>query len=152
VLAADLYKNTGVPIFSYLRLGTRLVQSTVQFFISVCSNYLGIHSKKIIKDKQMSATSTLDVRDLMKLINSTLEALGRDSNETSTSVKSNFTITGNMTAAHDGRLGNTKGSWCASENPLVGDHHLIVDLGMPKVILSNSGCTPTPPKITGVRN
>lgn len=100
----------------------------------VCSNYLGIHSKKIIKDKQMSATSTLNVRDLMKLINSTLEALGRDSNETSTSVKSNFTITGNMTAAHDGRLGNTKGSWCASENPLVGDHHLIVDLGKVNIL------------------
>ena len=84
----------------------------------------------------MSASSTLTVADLMKLINSTLEALdgnsSMNSNETSTKVKSNFTITGNMTAAHDGRLGNSKGSWCASGDPVDGHHHLIVDLGMQK--------------------
>lgn len=65
----------------------------------------------------------------MKFINSTLEKPEHDSNETSTSVKSNFTINGNMTAAHDGRLGNMNGSWCASGSPLDSEY-LIVDLGI----------------------
>lgn len=108
---------------------SRIADKTLCIFISVCSNYLGIHNKKIIKDKQMFASSTFNLNDLEKLVNSTLEDLDHDSNETSTSVKSNFTITGNMTAAHDGRLGNTEGSWCASGNPSNGKHHLIVDLG-----------------------
>ena len=106
----------------------------------VCSSYLGIQNKRVIKDDQMFASSTLEVADLMKLIYSTLEALdgdsnnSMDSNETSTTVKSNFTITGNMTAAHDGRLGNAKGSWCASGDPADGHHHLIVDLGKVKIL------------------
>ena len=87
-------------------------------------------NRKIVKDEQMWASSTLEVSDLRKYINSSLEELEHDSNETSTS---NFTITGNKTAPHDGRLGNTAGSWCASVDPLDDNgHHLIVDLGMEK--------------------
>ena len=82
----------------------------------------------------MFASTTLNADELMNIINSTLEELENDSNETSTSVKSNFTITGNKIAAHDGRLGNTEGSWCASGNSSDGEHHLIVDIGMRKLI------------------
>ena len=104
-------------------------------FILVCSNYLGVSNKKIIKDEQMSASSTLEVSDLMEFINSTLKELEHESSENSTSMKSNFTITGNRTAPHDGRLGNTEGSWCASADPLDGNgHHLVVDLGMLDII------------------
>ena len=91
-------------------------------------------NRNIIQDSQMFATTTLYADKLMEIINSTLVELDNNSNETSTSVKSNFTITGFKTAAHDGRLGNTEGSWCASGNPLDGEHHLIVDLGMRKLI------------------
>ena len=128
------------------QLWLKLVLNFV-YFVSVCSSYLGVQNKKVIKDNQMSASSTLTVADLMKLINSTLETLDAysnssiNSNKTSTKVKSNFTITGNMTAAHDGRLGNAKGSWCASGDPEDGHHHLIVDLGMQNAPASRSVVT-----------
>ena len=113
-------------------MSSGLIKSCV-FLISVCSGYVGIHNKQVVKDEQMSASSTLTIEDLWRILNASLDALENDSPQNTTQVKSNYTITGNKTAAHDGRLGNTEGSWCASGDPESGEHHLIVDLGMLRV-------------------
>lgn len=92
----------------------------------------------VIKDDQMFASSNHDTSKMLKLVNTSLEDTSQNATENSTvtGTNSSYTIKGNLTAAHDGRLGNADGSWCASEDGYDGEQHLVIDLGM---ILTNIG-------------
>ena len=46
ILATDLYKNTVVCYFSYLRLGTRLVSSIVFSYVHVASQNYRLKSQR----------------------------------------------------------------------------------------------------------
>ena len=78
----------------------------------------------------MTASSTYEIEKLSKMINDSLEEMETNSTKdsTETNTRSNFTIQGNQTAPHHGRLGNPLGSWCASADGF-DDHNLVVDLG-----------------------
>lgn len=89
----------------------------------------------------MTASSTYEIKTLLKMINDSLKEMETNSTKasTETNTRSNFTIQGNQTAPHHGRLGNHLGSWCASADGFDGDHNLVVDLGRKNIYFTYSG-------------